>query len=493
MKPLENMEEHIIPENQPETVNEQPVTQQEAQTYVPPVQEPIHQQPVYQEPVYQQSVYTRYTPQQPPVKPKKDHKTAKKVFSITGILVGAVALSAVVALITAAIVGSILEKKYDVLSQANGNRLNVLQEQVEQMTPGYAVPDSEEPVTDAMQPSQVYAQTVESVVAIASVSKGSYYGQAAENTSTGSGVILSADGYIATNYHVVEGGTQIYVTTNSGDEHEAKLVGYDAANDIAVLKVEAKDLPFAAVGSSDALKVGDKVAAIGNPLGELTATMTVGYISAKDRMVSTDGTAINMLQTDAAINSGNSGGPLFDMYGKVVGITTAKYSGTSNSGASIEGIGFAIPIDDVVDIIDDLMNYGYITGAYLGVMVRDLDSSVASTYGLPLGVYVDEVTAGYCAEAAGVQAGDIIIDLGGHKVSNMSELTRALRKFNPGDETTITVFRSGAQVHLTISLSEKPAETEQDVPEETQPQIQETVPYEDPFGGFMNPFFGWGW
>lgn len=163
------------------------------------------------------------------------------------------------------------------------------------------------------------------------------------------------------------------------------------------------------IGNSDDLEVGDQVAAIGNPLGELTSTQTVGYVSAKDRSVNTDGTIINMLQTDAAINSGNSGGPLFNMNGEVVGITTAKYSGSTSSGASIEGIGFAIPINDVMKLVDDLMEYGYITGqAYLGVTInsKDLDASTAAAYGLPVGARVESVTEGSCAQKAGLQAGD---------------------------------------------------------------------------------------
>ena len=193
--------------------------------------------------------------------------------------------------------------------------------------------------------------------------------------------------------------------------------------------------------------------AIGNPLGELTSTLTVGYVSAKDRRVVTDGPAINMLQTDAAINSGNSGGPLFNMLGQVVGVTTAKYSGTSNSGATIEGIGFAIPIDDVIGIIKDLQTKGYVSGAYLSVMVRDMDPAAVEQYGLPLGAYVDSVEPDGCAAEAGVQAKDIIVNVGGYDVESVSDLSRALRKFEGNENTTITVFRNGAQVHLKIKLA----------------------------------------
>jgi len=210
-------------------------------------------------------------------------------------------------------------------------------------------------------------------------------------------------------------------------------------------------------------------------------------------MVRTDGSSINMIQTDAAINSGNSGGPLFNMAGEVIGITTAKYSGTTNSGATIEGIGFAIPMDDVAGMIEDLISHGYITGAYLGVMVQDMDSEDAQMYNLPLGAHVVEVTEGSCAEKAGIQAKDIIVNIGGHTVRNISELTRALRKLEAGQTTTVTVYRGGAELHLDITLDQKPQtnsqEGTQEQPQTTEPQTQQ--PYEE-YPDFINPedFFG---
>ena len=163
-----------------------------------------------------------------------------------------------------------------------------------------------------------------------------------------------------------------------------------------------------------------------------------------------------MIQTDAAINPGNSGGPLFNMYGQVIGITTAKYSGIAGSGASIEGLGFAIPIDDIKSILSDLMEYGYVTGAYLGVTVENVDAGLVSKYGLPSGAYVSSVTDGYAAQRAGIQPKDIIVDLGGTTVTSITELTRALRNFKAGDTTTITVVRSGTRLTLDITLDEKP-------------------------------------
>ena len=222
------------------------------------------------------------------------------------------------------------------------------------------------------------------------------------------------------------------------------------------------------IGSSSKPIVGDQVEAVGNALGELSSTMTVGYISAIDRIVTTEGSQINMIQTDAAINSGNSGGPLFNMKGEVVGIVSAKYSGTTTSGASIEGIGFAIPMDDVIGMLEDLKEYGYVTGGYLGVTVSDMDAQDAQQYGLPMGVLVHSVTPGTCAEKGGMKAQDILVELGGYDIKNMNDLTRALRQFNGGDEVTAVVYRTseGGEVILTLTLDSKPMDTTEQTPDE---------------------------
>lgn len=297
---------------------------------------------------------------------------------------------------------------------------------------------------NALTPSQVYAQNVGAVVTITT------------NAASGSGFILTDDGYVVTNYHVIERATQVTVSLSNSDSYPARIVGFDATHDVAVLKVEATGLPHVLLGSSDALAVGDQITVIGNPLGELNYTQTVGYISGKDRGVSTTNIMINMLQTDASINSGNSGGPMFNMQGQVVGIITAKYSGTSSSGASIEGVGFAIPIDDVVKKIYDLIEFGYISGPYLGVTVRDMDSSVSQSFGIPMGAYVVTVDKANCAFAAGVREKDVIIGLGEHTVSSLSDLTSALQNFKPGDSTTIKVWRSGSVYEFSITLDDRP-------------------------------------
>lgn len=475
---MENMEdiEITVHTTSDESSQPQDVSSEAVQQEVTVPMEELLEQPSVPEPTPAQP-----EPHQPVSAPKK-----KKGFKIGIAIAAGLAVIVLSCAVSVGVVNALWGHKVKLMNEAYNNRIDVLEEQLQNASGNHSGSGSAQlPQTDQMLPAQVYEGCVNTVVGIKSVQKTpGYFGQVSESYSTGSGVLLSKDGYIATNYHVIQGGYQVTVTTYDDKEHAAKVIGHDASNDIAVLKIEGEDFPCATIGSSDSMYVGDKVAAIGNPLGELTATMTVGYISAKDRLVNTDGTSINMLQTDAAINSGNSGGPLFNMYGQVVGITTAKYSGTSNSGANIEGIGFAIPIDDVVDIIDDLINYGYVTGAYLGVMVRDMDSAVAQSYGLPLGTRVEEVTPGYCAEAAGLQVGDIIIDLGGHKVTCLSDLSKALRKFNAGDETTITVFRSGAEVHLSITLSEKPAQA----PSEQEPDA--TTPQYGDYDYWYKYFFG---
>lgn len=438
---------------------------------------------------YQQSAYSAPYSQKPsgnPEKPKAKRGAWK------GILAACLALVLVVGscCITAASVNARWSRQTAQLSEQIEN----LEKQVKNQNKGQTTVISGNPVVasgEGLTPSQVYAANVGSVVAISNQSTTNIFGQISETASSGSGFIITEDGYIVSNYHVVEGASTLTVMTVDGAEYPAKVVGYDKTNDIALIKVEATGLPAVTVGSSDNLVVGDQVVAIGNPLGELTSTLTVGFVSAKDRTINTDGTMINMMQTDAAINAGNSGGPLFNMRGEVIGITTAKYSGSTSSGATIEGIGFAIPIDDVIGMLDDLRQYGYVTGAYLGVSVVSMDATQANMYNMPMGSYVSSVDEGGAAEKAGVRAKDIITALGEYEVESNSDLTRALRKFKAGDTTTIKVYRSGQTLTLSITLAEKPHNTVETVP--TQPGGNGEMPsngsYEDWYNYFY-PFFG---
>jgi len=424
-------------------------------------------------------------------------KTVKKgVGAAVAVAVSAVLIAATAAG-TAFYINSRWEAREQIWQDALNSAVTALEDQLAQVkneipVTGAGINDGE---TDGvLLPSQVYAMNVDAVVAISNEGLSTnYFGQVSKTASSGSGFIISADGYVVSNYHVVQGANKLTVILADGQEYDAQLVGYDATNDISVLKIDASQLPFVKLGGSDALVVGDRVAAIGNPLGELTSSMTVGYISAKDRNVNTDGTSMNMLQTDASINSGNSGGPLFNMRGEVVGITTAKYSGTSNTGATIEGIGFAIPIDDVSKMIRDIVEKGYVSGAYLGVVVEDVSSEDVRRFGLPLGALITELSPGYAAEWAGLRPSDIIIELGGQRVSSINDLTRVLRDFEAGDEVTVKVYRSGAEVELKIVLDEKPRQTETQVPQETQPAQPEDNTPQYPYDGgedFFWPFFG---
>ena len=351
-------------------------------------------------------------------------------------------------LITALCVSAIWQGKLDRMEWAMDEKFDALEQLYsEKQSQNLSPLPQEGPLT----PGQVYAKNVHAVVSLETM----YETADGYGISGGSGFLISDDGYVVTNYHVISGATRIAVTTYAEQTLEPEVIGYDANNDIALLKIPGDDYPYVTIGSSGSLSVGDQVCAIGNPLGELTATLTVGYISGKDRIVGGDGTSINMLQTDAAINPGNSGGPLFNAKGEVVGIITAKYASTEASSV-IESLGFAIPVDDVKGILSDLKKYGYVTGAYLGVYVRDVDP-IAQSYGLPAGAFVDEIEAGSCAAKAGMKAGDIIINLGGYDIDCVNVLSRTLRRFEAGETITVTVSRGGEKVYLTITLDEKPA------------------------------------
>ena len=397
----------------------------------------------------------QYTPQYTAPPRQKKHMSPVWKRVLASALVLALMISSCA--ITAAVVNSRWEQETEALESSFSQRMDTLEAQLQDARKqSAAISGSIAASGGGLSPSQVYAANVGSVVGISStIQTNSFYGTST-GTATGSGFILTEDGYVITNCHVIDGATAVSVTTHDGTEYPAQIIGSDATNDVAVLKVEATGLQAVTLGSSDSLITGDMVVAIGNPLGTLSATQTVGYVSGKDRDVTTDGSIISMIQTDAAINSGNSGGPLFNTSGEVVGITTAKYSGTTGSGASIEGIGFAIPIDDVKGIISDLIDYGYVTGAYLGVTVQDTDSASASAFGLPTGAYVTKVEPGSAAANAGIQPKDMIIQLGDTKITGITTLTRALRNYKAGDTTTITIIRSGNQMELTITLDEKP-------------------------------------
>ncbi|SCJ89167.1 S1C family serine protease [Neobittarella massiliensis] len=268
----------------------------------------------------------------------------------------------------------------------------------------------------------------------------------------GSGVIISADGYIVTNNHVIDGAQKITVTLKDGTEYAATLVGTDAETDLAVLKIDAKDLKPAVMGSSGDLQVGQFALAIGNPLGELGGTVTDGIISALDREVEIDGQTMTLLQTNAAINPGNSGGGLFDSSGSLIGIVNAKSSGTG-----IEGLGFAIPIDTARPVIEELINSGHVSGRIdTGLALLDIsDAQTAMQYRVSqTGVYVQQVT-GANAQRAGIQAGDLILQVNGTDVATASEVNKVLSGSKVGDTVKLTIYRSGQTAEISYQLTEQ--------------------------------------
>ncbi|MBR4863252.1 MAG: trypsin-like peptidase domain-containing protein [Oscillospiraceae bacterium] len=309
--------------------------------------------------------------------------------------------------------------------------------------------------TKVMTPAEVYATNVNSTVGITTAVTTNYWGYQTTSAASGSGFILSADGYIITNQHVIENSSAITVSFYDGTSLPAELVGYDASNDIAVLKVEATDLTPVVLGDSSNMNVGDEVVAIGNPLGELTFSLTTGAVSALSREVTvSSGVTMNLIQTDCAINSGNSGGALFNLYGEVVGITNAKYSSSSASEASIDNIGFAIPVNSIRGIVESIIEKGYITKPYIGVSVTDVSAETQS-YGLPMGAAVKEIIAGSPAESAGLQVNDIITAVNDTAITGSNDLVKIIGESSVGDTLTLKVFRQGAEMELTLTVGEK--------------------------------------
>ena len=271
-------------------------------------------------------------------------------------------------------------------------------------------------------------------------------------TGAGSGVIFTNDGYIVTNNHVIEGSNAIEVTLNNGDVYAASLIATDSKTDLAVIKIETTGLTAAILGDSDALVVGEDAIAIGNPLGELGGTVTNGIISALDREVTVEGQKMNLLQTNAAINPGNSGGGLFNAKGELIGIVSAKSSGTD-----IEGLGFAIPVNDVKEVVVQLIEKGYVAGRpALGVSVIDINSiQLAMQYGVSqYGVYIAEVLEGSAAEKAGLQSGDMFIAMNDIIIESYEDLSNALSAQAVGDTVIFQIKRNGRMIQVEATLQE---------------------------------------
>ena len=399
-----------------------------------------------------------YTPPEP--KKAEKHEKSGKGGRILGIIALCLVCALLGGLVGASFMGRSLDGRIAALEDARTEQ--ALERITEAAAAGSA--DSAQTATavkndsTALTASAIYAQACSQVVGVTTeVTYTNFFGMNSSSAVSGTGFIVSEDGYILTNYHVIELAAQndkdVNVILYDGTRYTASIVGYEKYNDVAVLKIDANGLKPVSFGNSDSLSVGDLVYAVGNPLGELDFSMSTGHVSALDRAITSDesGVAINMFQIDAAVNSGNSGGPVYNAAGEVVGIVTAKYASTG-----VEGLGFAIPINDAVKIASDLITKGYVTGkAYMGVQIDQRYNSLYSQYyNMPLGAYVYSVEDGSCAEKAGLLAKDIITRLGDQDITGYTDLTSALHGFSAGDTTSMTVYRGGEEVTLTITFDE---------------------------------------
>ena len=350
-----------------------------------------------------------------------------------------------------------------------------------------------------MSPAEVYASTVNSVVSIncSSVST-NIFGQSVQSASSGSGFIITQDGYIVTNHHVVSGASSVTVTLHDGREYPATVVGSDSDYDVAVLKINATDLQPVTLGNSSSVNVGDSVLAIGNPLGELTFSMSQGIVSCCDRAINVDGTPFNMIQVDASINPGNSGGPLMNLYGEVVGIVSAKYS--SYSDTTVEGLGFAIPIGDVQAIITDIMENGQVTDKpSFGITAGTMTEQMAAQYQIEQksGAFVYSVNKGGAGEKAGLRMGDVITKVDSTDIASMEDLTAAKKGHKAGDTVTVTYFRDGSSHTTSLTFDVKADDTVQDSQQGQQNQQNQQNQQDqqnggNSFGSLYDYFFGRG-
>ena len=426
----ENGEYRYIPPKEPEEIfSNDPQEPAKPETYAQPQQ---------------------FIPTPPPVKEKKKRKT--------GLDGGTIALLLCFSLISGGLGGIITYYANNAFSSPSAststNDTTLLEGERENVVIDITKVDTSKQMT----PAEVYAANVNSTVGITTSITTNFWGQQTTSAASGSGFIISNDGYVLTNYHVIEGASTITVSFYDGSSAKAKLVGYESSCDIAILKVEASNLTPVILGDSDNMNVGDSVLAIGNPLGELTFTLTTGVISALNRDVTTsNGTTMSLTQTDCAINSGNSGGALFNLYGEVIGITNAKYSSSSSSEASIDNIGFAIPTNLVKRIVESIIEKGYYSKPYIGVSVTDVSAETQS-YGLPKGAAVKTVTEGGPAASAGLQINDIITKIGETEISGSNDLVRLIGKANVGDKLKLTVYRMGAYIELELTVGEQKQE-----------------------------------
>ena len=369
---------------------------------------------------------------------KIKNKLFKRYFvvGICGMLIGALICGATVA-VTLSLMGGSSQNDLGLVQYSAGKDVSVEQEKIDGK------------VLDVPQIAEAVGPSVVGVVIKHSFNDSIFSEQEA---GSGSGIIISSDGYIVTNSHVIEGASAIYVVLNNGENYSARVVGMDTKTDIAVIKIDAKNLAKAELGKSSDLKVGELAVAIGNPLGlEFQGSVTAGVISALDRSMEVDGRKYTLVQTDAAINPGNSGGPLVNKYGYVIGINTVKISSSAT-----EGMGFAIPIDIALPIIEELIEKGYVSGRpQIGIEIINITEAMSMQYNVPVGVYVVNVVFGSAAEKAGIKSGDIIIKADGISVSTAEMLNDVKDKYKVGDTLTLTIVREGITIDVDVNLGEE--------------------------------------
>ena len=369
---------------------------------------------------------------------KIKNKLFKRYFvvGICGMLIGALICGATVA-VTLSLAGGSSQNDLGLVQYSAGKDVSVEQVKIDGK------------VLDVPQIAEAVGPSVVGVVIKHSFNDSIFSEQEA---GSGSGIIISSDGYIVTNSHVIEGASAIYVVLNNGENYSARVVGMDTKTDIAVIKIDAKNLAKAELGKSSDLKVGELAVAIGNPLGlEFQGSVTAGVISALDRSMEVDGRKYTLVQTDAAINPGNSGGPLVNKYGYVIGINTVKISSSAT-----EGMGFAIPIDIALPIIEELIEKGYVSGRpQIGIEIINITEAMSMQYNVPVGVYVVNVVFGSAAEKSGIKSGDIIIKADGISVSTAEMLNDVKDKYKVGDTLTLTIVREGITIDVDVNLGEE--------------------------------------
>ena len=386
-------------------------------------------------------------PVQPAVQPKKQGFFHRAAVKVTALVLACAVAGGLAGWGGAAIAGSGSNSGKTTIQQSDRQPVTVQVKKVDGQT--------------KMDPATVYASVVNSAVSInCSATSTNIFGQQTQTASSGSGFIITEDGYVVTNYHVVSGASSVQVTLYNGDTYDATVVGGDSDYDVAVLKINASGLQPVTLGESADVNVGDTVLAIGNPLGELTFSMSQGIVSSCDRAINVDGTPFNMIQVDCSINPGNSGGPLVNLYGEVVGIVSAKYS--SYSSTTVEGLGFAIPISDVRSIITDIMENGAVTDkAYMAITAGTMNEQMAAQFNINVteGVFVYSVVEGGAGEKAGLRLGDVITKMGDKTLTSRQDLSAAMKGYRAGDTVTLTVYRGGQYIEVELTFDAQPQNT----------------------------------